>query len=73
MFYRPPIIEDAKIVFMYEIGKDNSYQEKHGLIATVPNVTIPGNKTQGVKIKITAANAGHLILGVNSSSQELTE
>lgn len=71
---QPPITEDATVVFMYQIGKDNSYEEKHKLIVPLPNVTIKGNTTGGVHLKVTASKskAGNMILGVNSSSPELT-
>ena len=71
---QPPITEDATVVFMYQIGKDNSYKEKDKLIVPLPNVTVQGNTTGGVHLKVTASKskAGNMILGVNSSSPELT-
>lgn len=75
IFHRPPITEDATVVFMYQIGKDNSYEEKDKLIVPLPNVTIQGNTTGGVHLKVTASKskAGNMIVGVNSSSPELTK
>lgn len=63
--------ENAVIRFMYDFGNENLYTEKHKLIHPLPDVTITANSSVGVTVNITALNAGHLTLGVNSSSSEL--
>lgn len=60
----------ADILFTYQVGDDIKYTDDKQIIYPVPNMTIyPGNKSSSVVIK--AHNAGHVTLGVNSSSSEL--
>lgn len=62
----------ADILFTYQVGDDIKYTDDKQIIYPVPNTTIyPGNKSSSVVIK--AHNAGHVTLGVNSSSSELEE
>lgn len=63
----------ATIIFLYEEGNIKSYKEKDHLISQLSNLTISANNTDPVPFNITPQNAGHLIIGINSSSEELSE
>ncbi|KAL5017208.1 hypothetical protein ScPMuIL_006797 [Solemya velum] len=63
----------ATIIFLYEEGNIKSYKEKDHLISQLSNLTISANNTDPVPFNITPQNAGHLIIGINSSSEELSD
>ncbi|XP_064605192.1 cystinosin-like [Liolophura sinensis] len=64
------LAEDAVIDFTYQTG-DTISDFTSGLLAPVPNVTILGNTSEGVPISVHALGAGAIILGVNTSSEEI--
>lgn len=59
-------------MFTYDIGDTTSYNPVNNLITMEPNITIDDNLTTVVPVNVTAIAAGHVVLGVNSSSHELT-
>lgn len=65
--------QSATVAFTYQIGSDILSKEEHHLIQPLDSVVIPARDVKGVDVKITAQNAGKIILGVNSSSEELQQ
>lgn len=61
------------VIFLYKIGNEISYEEEREFIIPLDNLTFLNGTMKPASINITAVNVGHLILGINSSSDELEE
>jgi len=60
------------IQFTYETGDGGAKTvEEHELLQKLPNITLLPNQSFSVTFNLTALNAGHINLGINSSSSEL--
>ena len=71
--YSGPLQNSTVIWFTYIIGNDDPAitQGDTVYIGNIPNITIAENSSISSDVKVTGIKAGHLDLGVNSSSQEL--
>ncbi|KAK7100142.1 hypothetical protein V1264_023136 [Littorina saxatilis] len=64
--------ETAELQFTYQVGDDITYTDDDELIKPLPNLTVyPGNTS--ITVKITGKSAGHVTLGINSSSPEFED
>ena len=62
----------ALLQFTYQVGDDIQYSDDGQLIAPLPNLTVfRGNDS--ARVNITGENAGHVTLGLNSTSSEFEE
>ena len=61
--------ETAFLQFTYQVGDEIKYTDDGNLVTALPNLTVfPGNAS--TEAKITGENAGHVTVGLNSSSSE---
>ena len=67
-----PLNATALLQFTYQVGDDIQYSDDGHLIAPLPNLTVfRGNDS--ARVKVTGENAGHVTLGLNSTSSEFEE
>ncbi|BFZ16838.1 hypothetical protein BsWGS_19877 [Bradybaena similaris] len=62
------LAENTYLIFTYE----NAYVDSHGYIQPVPNISVIANDNRtSWPVEIIGNNAGHIILGLNSTSSEI--
>lgn len=64
-----PLNQTALLLFTYQVGDDIRYTQDREVIEPVPNVTVYSGNTS-TQAEVVGKSAGHVTLGVNSSSTE---
>lgn len=70
------VIQNATTLwFTYQIGDDDPKRAQTGetYIKNLSDITVPANQSLDQDVKVTGVKAGHLTLGLNSTSQELAD
>ena len=70
LVFSAPLQENTTLLFTYE----DHYVDSHKYILPIPNITIDsGDKQTKWHVMLVGNNAGHVTVGINSSSKELVE
>ncbi|XP_076441400.1 cystinosin-like [Babylonia areolata] len=70
--FSAPLNETALLRFTYQVGDDIEYTDDGQVVAPLPNRTVqPGNTS--LQARVIGKHAGHVTLGVNSSSSQFED